>query len=173
MPSSPNGLCQFLARPLRWLPGRVHAGGLSVVLNRLLAQALRDGELDFLRGRVVALEVTDLGLAYRLRLVEGGFTAAPSAAEVDVRFSGDANTFLLLATQREDADSLFFQRLLRIEGDTALGLHLKNFLDALGEPALPAPARRALEGFADLYARRCGSSGGSQAPQFNPGRPAQ
>jgi predicted lipid carrier protein YhbT len=87
-----------------------------------------------------------------------------------VRFSGNADTFLLLATQREDADSLFFQRLLRIEGDTATGLHLKNFLDAFGEPKLPGPARVALERFADLYASRCGSP---QARQLSPGRPAQ
>ncbi len=90
-----------------------------------------------------------------------------------MRFSGDAYTFLLLVTQREDADSLFFQRRLRIEGDTAIGLHLKNFLDALGEPPLPGPARQALERFTDLYARRCGGASAAQAPQLIPDRPAQ
>lgn len=157
MPTTTTGLCRFLTSPLRWLPQRVHAGGLSLMLNHLLAHALADGELAFLRGKVVSLEVADLGIRYRLACGDGGFSPAAGGVEADVRFSGDAYAFLQLATQREDADSLFFQRQLRIEGDTATGLHLKNFLDALGEPPLPSPARHALERFTDLYARRCGS----------------
>lgn len=153
------GLCRLLTRPLRWLPHRVHAGGLALMLNHLLAHALAEGELDFLRGKVIGIEVSDLGIRYQLRLDEQGFLAAPGAVRAAVRFSGDAYTLLLLVTQREDADSLFFQRLLRIEGDTATGLHLKNFLDALGEPPLPGPARQALERFTDLYDRRCRTAG--------------
>jgi hypothetical protein len=37
----------------------------------------------------------------------------------------------LLATRREDPDTLFFNRRLCIEGDTETGLHVKNLLDAL------------------------------------------
>jgi len=155
-PSKPKW-CRLIARPLRWLPGRMHSGGLSLMLNHLLAHALADGELDFLRSRVVSISVSDLHLSYRLVLGEQGFAAAPPGVPADVSFSGEAYTFLLLATQREDADTLFFQRRLRIEGNTALGLHLKNFLDALGEPPLPGPAREALSRFTDLYARRCGT----------------
>ncbi len=171
----PNiGLCRFIASPLRLLPSRLHGGGLSLMLNHLLAQALNDGELDFLRDRIVNIDISDLGIGLRLRLGDSGFHAAPAAGpEADVRFSGDLLTFLMLATQREDADTLFFQRRLRIEGDTALGLHLKNFLDALEELPLPGPARQALERFTDLYSRRCGSAAARHAPQFSPGRPFQ
>jgi predicted lipid carrier protein YhbT len=35
-----------------------------------------------------------------------------------------------MAARRADPDTLFFQRLLRMEGDTELGLALKNFLAA-------------------------------------------
>lgn len=171
MPGTP--LCRLLARPLRWLPKRLHAGGLSLVLNHLLAHALADGELDFLRGRVVSLEVMDLGLVYRLWLRADGFAAAPVDTPADVAFRADAYSYLLLATQREDADTLFFQRRLRIEGDTATGLHLKNFLDALGEPPLPGPALQALERFTNLYARRCGVPDVVQSRQLSPGRPLQ
>lgn len=162
------GLCDVLARPLRWLPQRVHEGGLSMALNHLLAQALAQGELDFLSDKVVGIEVADLGIRYRLRLDVDGFVAAPASHEVDVRFSGDAYTFLLLATQREDADSLFFQRLLRIEGDTATGLHLKNFLDSLGDLSLPRPAREALERFTDLFGRHCAGTGQSHDGHGHP-----
>jgi predicted lipid carrier protein YhbT len=148
-------LCNLLTQPLRWLPQGVHAGGLSLMLNHLLAHALTQGDLDFVRGKVICIEATDLGIRYRLLLDAGGFRAAPGWRVADVRFSGDAHTFLLLASQREDADSLFFQRLLLIEGDTATGLHLKNFLDALGDLSVPRPAREALARFTERYGRHC------------------
>jgi predicted lipid carrier protein YhbT len=173
MPRIAPEICRFLAKPLQWLPQRLHAGGLSVMLNHLLAHALADGELDFLHGKTVSLEIADLRICYRLVCDKDGFRPAPAWREADVRFSGDAQALLSLATQREDADSLFFQRLLRIEGDTATGLHLKNFLDSLGEPPLPGPARRLLERLADLHARNCGAPAADQGRQSSPGRPAQ
>ncbi|EXJ09542.1 ubiquinone anaerobic biosynthesis accessory factor UbiT [Nitrincola nitratireducens] len=36
-----------------------------------------------------------------------------------------------MAKRTEDPDSLFFQRQLSIEGDTELGLGIKNLLDSL------------------------------------------
>ena len=173
MPLRASSLCHVLAAPVRWLPHRLHAGGLSLVLNHLLAHALADGELDFLRGRTVSLEIEDLKIRYRLLLGDDGFAPASSRTAADVSFRGDAYTFLLLATQREDADTLFFQRRLRIAGDTAIGLHLKNFLDALGDPPLPGPARAALARFTELYGRRCGASAAAQPPQLRPGSPFQ
>ncbi len=170
---SNTGLCRFIAGPLRLLPPRLHGGGLSLMLNHLLAHPMADGELDFLRDRVVSLEITDLRLGFRLMLGENGFGSVSADAEPTVRFSGDLYTFLLLATQREDADTLFFQRRLRIEGDTAIGLHLKNFLDALETLPLPGPARQALDHFTDLYSRRCASFDAPQTRQFSPGRPFQ
>jgi predicted lipid carrier protein YhbT len=129
--------------------------------------------MGFLHGKMVSIEIADLGICYRLACDEDGLRPAPAGVEADVRFSGDAQAFLSLATQREDADSLFFQRLLRIQGDTATGLHLKNFLDALGEPPLPGPARRLLERLADLHARNCGAPAADQGRQSSPGRPSQ
>ena len=170
MPTATPGLCRFITKPLSWLPPRLHAGGLSLVPNHLLAHSLAGDEMDFLRGKVVSLEVTDLGIRYHLMCKDEGFVPAAPRVEADVRFSGTAHAFLLLAAQREDADSLFFARLLRIEGDTATGLHLKNFLDALGQPPLPSPARHVLERFTDLYGRRCGAM--AQSPRLDPGATA-
>lgn len=172
---SPNlpSPCMLLQAPLRWLPDRLHAEGLAFVLNRVMADALRAGDLDFLRGKTVAIRVSDLDVGCRLRLARDGFVAAGERAP-DVRFVGDAHTLLLLVTQREDADTLFFQRRLRIEGDTATGVHLKNFLDALGESPLPAPLLRVVERLADQYGRYCAvDAQADQAPQLSPGRPYQ
>lgn len=167
--SLPNP-CRALAAPLRWLPQPVHGAALALALNRLLARQVADGELDFLHGRVFCLEITDLGIRYRLCLGGRGFAAAPHADADDLVFSGALDTFLQLATGREDADTLFFQRRLRIQGDTVTGLRLKNFIDALGEPPLPPVLRRTLERFAELQGRWCA---GAQSLQPSPGRPLQ
>jgi predicted lipid carrier protein YhbT len=49
----------------------------------------------------------------------------------DLSITGTLHAFLLLAARYEDTDTLFFQRRLQMEGDTELGLEVKNFLDGL------------------------------------------
>jgi predicted lipid carrier protein YhbT len=44
---------------------------------------------------------------------------------------GSLAAFKTLAERKQDPDQLFFQRRLVIEGDTELGLALKNLLDSL------------------------------------------
>ncbi|WP_273207621.1 ubiquinone anaerobic biosynthesis accessory factor UbiT [Marinobacter subterrani] len=98
-------------------------------LNRLFAQAIRDGEFDDFEGRRIRLEVNGgqpgitLGFwAGRLRVIDG-------PGEATIR--GSLAAFKTLAERRQDPDQLFFQRRLIIEGDTELGLGLKNLLDSL------------------------------------------
>ena len=47
------------------------------------------------------------------------------------------HAFLQLVARQEDPDTLFFNRELLIEGDTELGLVVKNMLDAVEWPKLP------------------------------------
>ncbi|WP_417531777.1 ubiquinone anaerobic biosynthesis accessory factor UbiT [Marinobacter lipolyticus] len=98
-------------------------------LNRLFAAAITDGEFDDFEGRRIRLEATGgqpgmtIGFwAGRLRLLDG-------PGEATIR--GSLNAFRILAERRQDPDQLFFQRRLVIEGDTELGLGLKNLLDSL------------------------------------------
>lgn len=98
-------------------------------LNRMFAQAISDGEFDEFAGRRIRLEVNGgqpgitLGFwAGRLRVVDG-------PGEATIR--GSLAAFKTLAERRQDPDQLFFQRRLIIEGDTELGLALKNLLDSL------------------------------------------
>lgn len=97
-------------------------------LNRLFGKAIAEGEFDSFDGRVIRLEITDgpgISLGFwksRLRIVEG---------IGDATIRGSVTAFRQLAEQRQDPDQLFFQRQLVIEGDTELGLALKNLLDSL------------------------------------------
>lgn len=147
--------CELLLPPLRRLPSGLYSNGLALILNRVLARQLNDGELSFLHNCPLAIHVTDLTPVFLIVLRGGRFIPARAGEAEQVRISGDLHTFLLLASQREDADTLFFQRRLRMQGDTATGLHLKNFIDALDDSVLAPALRHMLDQFSGLYDRHC------------------
>ena len=142
-----------LSLPLRLLPLATHSQLLAVALNRVLAEAMAQGELDFLEGRCVAIEVEDLGVRYRLGLVDGRLRGYGVDRRPEATITGGLKELLLLAARREDADTLFFARRLRMGGNTELGLHLKNFLDAFEPPKSWQPLFEGIGRLADLAAR--------------------
>ncbi|PHQ27288.1 sterol-binding protein [Marinobacter guineae] len=102
---------------------------LEAPLNHLFAQAINDGEFEDFECRRIRLEVSGgqpgitIGFwAGRLRVIDG-------PGEATIR--GSLAAFKTLAERQQDPDQLFFQRRLIIEGDTELGLALKNLLDSL------------------------------------------
>ena len=148
----------FLSGPLSLIPTGVHGRAVATALNRILAGALRAGALDFLQGRSVCIRVRDMQLAFCLTLRHGRFATCRTKAMADLTVSGTLHAFLLLVARRADTDMLFFRRRLRMDGDTELGLEVKNFLDGLGVDRLWLPrqvsrlARRALP----IYERKLG-----------------
>lgn len=92
-----------------------------------LPAALR-AALEPLRGKVLRLELAELGFGPQVTLCGWGLRPALGAPDVTVRAS--LRDYLALALRREDPDTLFFSRRLVIEGDTELGLAVKNALDA-------------------------------------------
>ena len=56
-------------------------------------------------------------------------------ARMDLELGANLDDFASLANGSVDADTLFFQRRLKISGDTDLGLIVKNWLDATERPA--------------------------------------
>jgi O2-independent ubiquinone biosynthesis accessory factor UbiT len=119
----------LLALPLSRVPPRLAGTVLALALEKIFATSLAAGELDFLEGKILAISVSDARLAFALSLKNGHLRAAGGRA--DVHISGCVYDFLLLASRREDPDTLFFKRRLRLSGDTELGLYIKNFLDSL------------------------------------------
>ncbi|RCV85849.1 ubiquinone anaerobic biosynthesis accessory factor UbiT [Vreelandella rituensis] len=101
------------------------------LLNRTFAAPLEEGEFDALEGRRITLAIDDVGVALNLTLESQRLVLCREVGEATIR--GGWREFLCLATRREDPDSLFFQRRLLIEGDTELGLMLKNLLDGCEE----------------------------------------
>jgi len=127
----------LLAKPLSLIPRRLHATLISTALNCLLAGQIAEGELDFMAGRYLQVEVMDAGIQFTLCFDGRRLLAASTENSPDLVFRGNVYDFLLLAARREDSDTLFFQRRLKVEGDTEMGLAIKNFLDAIDIESLP------------------------------------
>ncbi|MCP4187421.1 MAG: sterol-binding protein [Gammaproteobacteria bacterium] len=127
----------LLAKPLVLIPGRLHATLISTALNKLFAEQISDGELEFMDGRCLQVEVVDAGIRFMLSFDGRRLFAANTTLSPDLIFRGNVYDFLLLAARKEDSDTLFFQRRLKIEGDTDMGLAIKNFLDAIEIESLP------------------------------------
>ena len=138
-----------LARKAIGIPGRIvpytaQRPALSMALNRAFREPLRHGELAFLRGSKIRILVTDLCLDWLIRVEAGRFSAIDRKQREDVTIRGNLFDFVLLASRRADPDSLFFQRRIRVEGDTELGLGIKNTMDSMDWDDLPAPLRHLL-----------------------------
>ena len=68
----------------------------------------------------------------RLQLGATGFVPDRSGGEPALRIIAPANSCPRLLRGDDDPDRLFFERELVMEGDTEIGLVLKNTLDAIG-----------------------------------------
>jgi O2-independent ubiquinone biosynthesis accessory factor UbiT len=137
-----------LPSPLRHLIGRLpplpHSAALCLVLNRLLAPQLPPDIAAALEGRRFALYELLSGAAFHFTVRGGRFR--PEVAidrEPDLVLRATAPDYWKLVTRQEDPDTLFFTRRLKLEGDTELGLLVKNTLDALEpfDPGAVLPAR--------------------------------
>lgn len=139
-------LPRALTLPLTLVPEPVSTGVFLALLNHVFAPQIRDGSLDFLHARILCVRVLDAGIEFRFSLQDGRLTAVGRRQRPEVIFAGTAYDLFQLATRREDSDTLFFQRRLVLEGDTELGLGLKNLLDALeyDELAIPPAMLKAL-----------------------------
>lgn len=86
--------------------------------------------LEPLRGKVLRLEIAGLRAGPQFTFAGNCLVPVPFGA-ADVTIRAGLRDYLALALRREDADTLFFTRRLVIEGDTALGLIVRNAFDSL------------------------------------------
>ncbi|MHB8253012.1 MAG: ubiquinone anaerobic biosynthesis accessory factor UbiT [Acidiferrobacter sp.] len=104
-------------------PAIALAGALTA--NLLLG---RDQPLTTLSGSRICLEVTTPHLVLGF-VIRGGrlWPAPPSPWDVCIR--GEMPAFLALLLQTEDADALFFDRRLAVEGETEIALQIRHALE--------------------------------------------
>lgn len=139
----------ILSVPVKLAPFALKRQVLEQMLSWQFRQALEEGELEFLEGRWLSIEVRDIGLRWFTSVENGRLIVSP-CADADVSFSADASDLLMIAARKQDPDTLFFQRRLVIEGDTELGLYVKNLMDAIELDQMPKPLRLVLMQMADF-----------------------
>ena len=161
-----TGLADLPRSVLRGIPNKllqpaVHAPFMlkKLLAAKLLLHVFRDnldaGDLDFLIGRWMKLEVSDVGLSLQFSCSPDRKVLVRKLGASAVCIRGDLKSFVYLAARKEDPDTLFFQRDLVIEGDTDLGLGVKNLMDGLDLDVLPPELRFLLKGGAEYMDAFC------------------
>lgn len=131
LPAFPRPLAALLSR----LPAYPPSAAFAVALNlALLGRVLPRKSLAPIEGRRIRLVAEDLGLRVEFMLTARGFRPCAGRQPPDLAISAQAVDFLRLAARLEDPDTLFFTRRLALQGDTELGLQVKNTLDAVDWP---------------------------------------
>ena len=147
----------LLPQPVGSLLSRLPAypGSLLFVtgLNLALSQKLPSDVTQMLVGKKLRLRVTDTQWAFDFEWVNGRFAACTNKGAADLTISASAYDFVLLARRQEDPDTLFFSRRLSMEGDTELGLLVKNTMDAIELPLLNLEPFKPAQVLARLRAR--------------------
>jgi predicted lipid carrier protein YhbT len=136
----PGPLMRAGARLPQLPPSLALIAGLNLALGRVIPRET----LEPLIGKRFAIRVTDAGLCLRFAYGTRGFRPLFDAAQPDLTISAKTRDFIALLAREEDPDTLFFGRRLLMEGDTDLGLLVKNTLDGIDlprfDPARLAPA---------------------------------
>jgi len=113
---------------------------LVTALNLALDRLIPREPLEMLIGKRFTIRVLDAGMTLRFSYGERGFRPLFDASQPDLTISARTRDFIALLAREEDPDTLFFDRRLLMEGDTDLGLLVKNTLDGIELPRFD-PAR--------------------------------
>ena len=116
------------------LPGRPPRFALVFALNTMLKRGLLPADMSLFAGRKFEIDVLDAGIKVRFGADDQKFLDQDYDGAPDLRLAANGIDFLRMMMREEDPDTLFFNRKLRIEGDTELGLITKNLLDSVDWP---------------------------------------
>jgi predicted lipid carrier protein YhbT len=153
MQTSPYLIPKPVASMLARLPA--YPGSLLFVsaLNLALAKKLANDVTSMLTGRKLRLCVTDAQWVFDFEWRDERFVVCQNKGAADLTISASGYDFVLLARRQEDPDTLFFSRRLAMEGDTELGLLVKNTIDAIELPVLTLDQLKPAQVIARLRAR--------------------
>lgn len=143
---------KVLRPTLKLVPFSLHKSLLLPALHSVFKEAIEDGDFEFLTNRWLKISIADLEVNWWLCFEnEQLIMANPNnPPQEDVSFSANGDDLVLIAGRKQDPDTLFFQRRLKIEGDTELGLEVKNLIDAIDIDQLPSSVHSAVAEMAGM-----------------------
>ena len=124
---------------------RIAAAALATTLNVFLRRKLPAEVFERLAGKEVAIEVKEPAFRASFRVEGTRFVPVRPSGRPYLRLRASARDFMRIAAREEDADTLFFNRRLVVEGDTESALLVKNSLDAIEAPRTRALLARLLK----------------------------
>ncbi|UTH76506.1 SCP2 domain-containing protein [Chromobacterium sp. IIBBL 290-4] len=133
-PMAASLLSRLPVLPPSWL--------LAQTLNLLLKRGALPADMETLAGKRIAIHFRDAGVT--LQITADAVKFASSAGAADLTLSAQCCDFVRMLRREEDPDTLFFQRKLSIEGDTELGLIVKNLLDSVDWSQTPLASMMAV-----------------------------
>ncbi|MHB1656984.1 MAG: ubiquinone anaerobic biosynthesis accessory factor UbiT [Burkholderiales bacterium] len=131
MPGETSLLPKIFVPGNSFWPPAPHSILLAFAVNRILARCIEPDQFLPLADKTVCICVTDVKLTFYLGSNRHGLVARRNSPSPDLTIAASALDFLKLALREEDPDTLFFGRRLSMEGDTELGLLIKNLLDSV------------------------------------------
>jgi len=131
---------KILRPALSILPFSLQKKVILPALHSIFKEAIAEGDFDFLQDKWLKISIIDLNLHWLISIENTKLIMAELKDEnkYDVSFSATGDDLVLIAGRKQDPDTLFFQRRLSIEGDTELGLEVKNLIDAIELDQLPS-----------------------------------
>ena len=129
---------RLIALPIKIIPFCPQRAIAQKVFHSIFAEALQEGDFDFLQQQWLCIEVEDLDLRWYFSVDSHRQMLIEKQGSNQATIKGSWKAFLELASRQKDPDTLFFQRRLTITGDTDLCHGVKNLLDGieLGEKGL-------------------------------------
>lgn len=132
---------QALTRIATRMPARLNTLVVEKLVNSAFGEQIGDGDFDFLSGKVLQVEIIDASLFVGLSFADGRISCqhfSRYSHTADVTLSVESENAIQLIQQEVDPDTLFFQRKLKINGDTELAHHVKNTIDTLDPEVIPS-----------------------------------
>lgn len=113
---------------------------IEKIVNKLLSEQINEGEFNFLEDKTLQIDLLDAELKIGLSLKNHKMICThfgSKAVASDVKLSINTCDAISLVKQEIDPDTLFFQRKLKIQGNTELAHHIKNTIDTLDPKSIP------------------------------------
>jgi len=149
LPAPPSGVSSFVKKlvsppTIGWIstkvPSTINCIATQKIINHTFCEQITDGDFDFLQNRLLQIEILDAGLYVGLSFNQNRIICTHfdnTAIEADATLSIDTPNAISLIQQQVDPDTLFFQRKLKINGDTELAHNVKNTIDTLDPEVIP------------------------------------
>jgi len=148
-------LPKILGKVATGVPAGLNRKVIEYVLNQAFEEQVKEGDFTFLTDEQLQIEISDanifVGISFideRLICTHFNSSAGPATATLSI------NVFdaIQLIEQVIDPDTLFFQRKLKIQGDTELAHQAKNTIDTLDQSRLPSFLIYLLRFYKDRFA---------------------